>query len=85
MSLLVELVVVHKIRCVEAETQELDHLFDVKLTSLLQFLANDGQCLVYWHACEQGGYIVGYQLLARRHIKILQCVSQFFDVLDAAS
>ena len=49
----------------------------------MQFLSNDGQCLIYWHACEQGGYIVGYQLLAWRHIEILQCISQFFAVLDA--
>ena len=43
----------------------------------------DGQCLIYWHACEQGGYIIRYKLLARRHIEILQCVSEFFAVLDA--
>ena len=53
----------------------------------MQFLSYDGQCLIYWHACEQGGYIISimiirYQLLARRHIEILQCVSEFFAVLD---
>ena len=49
----------------------------------MQFLSYDGQCLIYWHACEQGGYIIRYQLLARRHIEILQCVSELFAVLDA--
>ena len=49
----------------------------------MQFLSYDGQCLVYWHACEQGGHIIRYQCLTWWHIEILQCVSEFFAVLDA--